>query len=152
MSGENDKPIIEMNRDEKGQFIPGKSGNPSGGPKIYSKPLKLLDQKRYEQAVRFVSSMSFKELSEGLSNANSPQCPYDVFQLGIMSVWARIIEKGDIVRLESFLDRMIGVPIKRYLASTVDEETIKRFLLMPREDRQKEIDRLDKLAQEVGDE
>lgn len=158
MTGDNNEEdkskVIEMNRDPKtGKFLPGKSGNPAGpGFNKYVRYLKYLDSKRYEQINRLVSSMSFKQLKDGLAGADHPENPYDVFELAIMSVWARIIERGDTIRLEAILNRMIGVPLKKYVVTKDQEDVVKNFLSMPREDRQKEIERLDKLAQEVGDE
>lgn len=94
------KPMPEGKR-----FQPGKSGNPGGKVKIPDdiKEARKLNQNELDRTVNRLIYLSRQELRGLIENPETP-----MFEIMVASIIAQGAQKGDQMRLEFILNRIIG--------------------------------------------
>jgi hypothetical protein len=97
------------------QFKPGQSGNPGGRPKLPEdiKKARKLNQVELERAVNHLLFCTRDELQAIVKNPETP-----MLEVMVASIMAQAATKGDQMRLEFVLARLIG-KVKDQLEVTV---------------------------------
>lgn len=87
------------------RFKPGQSGNPGGRPKLPEdiKKARQLNQVEFERAVNRFLYMTREEMQATLKDPATP-----MIEIMIGSIMAQGAQKGDQLRLEFVLNRIIG--------------------------------------------
>lgn len=123
-------------RDDKGRVLPGVTLNPLGrGVHPFINELKAFDVERMDLAVRKISQYTFQELKEKIVACEKGGKEFDVYELTIAQIWAKSMQKGDHVRFEYFMSRLVGPMEKKIKITKQSDENMKKFLELPPEER-----------------
>jgi hypothetical protein len=104
-------------------FKPGVSGNPGGRPKLPDdiKEARKLGQIELERVINKYIYLSRDELKAALADTATP-----MFEIMVASIIAQAAQKGDQVRLDFILNRVVGKVTDRIEHSTPKPFVIER--------------------------